>query len=87
MGRTRRPDEGRIVGGCPCGLWAVHNCAYTRTQGLCRTRLDERPALPVPHDEGRAVFDAKYRRCEEHNRARYWCGCYYREIAERAASR
>lgn len=21
-------------------------------------------------------FDEKYRRCETHNRARYWCGCW-----------
>jgi hypothetical protein len=26
-----------------------------------------------------ADWDRKHRRCEEHNRARYWCGCYYKD--------
>jgi hypothetical protein len=44
---------------------------------------------PVPPEQARdgrrkaaeRRFDAMYRRCHEHNRARYWCGCYYADAA------
>jgi hypothetical protein len=26
-----------------------------------------------------AEWDRKGRRCEQHNRARYWCGCAYKD--------
>lgn len=36
-----------MVGGCPCGFWAVSNCRYLREVALmCRTKDSDRPALP-----------------------------------------
>ena len=50
------------------------------------TRIDNGnstfPGDPSPEEQGRrdwAEFDRKYRRCVEHNRARYFCGCAFRD--------